>query len=194
MRLLLLAFLSIVIAACKKTSESTGTSLEIKVLTNQAGSAAVPEPMARVILHKRGDSSYVVHEAFSDDNGIVLFTGLTPDYYEADITKSCLDNYHNGAVYASPIPANVVTHRDMYLDSAGYISILNNTSVQYSFSAPANILGWGPYIISAGSDGIVPCKAGQFILTIYPTNTPSLAKDTSLRVYCGGSTHLDLPF
>jgi hypothetical protein len=125
----IILLVSTLFLGCKKESS---TELELTVTDNNGNivsNATVSlYPSATDLINR---TNPITSSKFTDNNGKVVFSGLTSMKYYWFAESGCLNNYNSSVTTTSSIPSNTRTSLNTIISGTGTLRFVNNSSNPY---------------------------------------------------------------
>jgi hypothetical protein len=170
--------------ACKKYREELiRPRLHITLKNDSAKSVAG----ATVRLYKNEQDPGITQ--VSDTGGVVFFENLEPILYYWYAEKGCTTNRVSQMYLNRPLIEDVVLYGNSRMVETGIVKISTNSNDTYKISdslVTRNVTRDTPYIAYR--------KVRHYLIRTEIPGVAGSAKDTLLRINCGDTTRLVLPF
>lgn len=142
---------------------------------------------ANVRLYKNINDSGTTR--ISDATGVVIFSDLDTTLYYWLAKKECKTNGLSQTTLNRPVLPGVVLYGYSVLTETGVLKIVNSSLENYKISdslVTATVTKDTPYVAYR--------KIGSHVLQIEKPGTPTFKKDTLIRIRCGDTSTLHLPY
>ena len=169
---------------CKKHEE---TILKPRLFITLKDDSARAVVGATVRLYKNAQDPGIV--LVSDTTGTVLFENLEPVLYHWHAEKGCSTNRVSQTTLNRPLLEDVVLYGYSVMTETGILKITTTSTEPYKVSdslVTTNVYIDTPYIAYR--------KVRSWLIHSEKLSTPGIGKDTLLRVNCGDTTRLVLPY
>ena len=125
----------------------------------------------------------------SDSSGLVVFSGLEVALYYWLAEKGCKTNRISQMTLERPLTLGAVHYGYSVLAETGTLKITTNSSQTYKISdSLVNIT------VSKDTPYIAARRVRSYLVHSENVNTPGVGKDTLVRIRCGDTTALALPY
>ncbi|MEO6720091.1 MAG: hypothetical protein ABIN67_06980 [Ferruginibacter sp.] len=125
----------------------------------------------------------------SDTSGVVIFSELDTTLYYWLAQKGCTTNRTSQTTLNRPLIPNTILYGYSVLAETGTLKIINNSPESYNVSDSL-------FKITLNKDTpyIAYRRARSYLIHSEKISTPGVGKDTLLRIKCGDTTILNLPY
>lgn len=144
---------------------------------------------ANVRLYKNISDSGI--SKLSDSTGVVIFYELEAVQYHWLASKGCSTNRVSQTTLNRPLVPNGILYGYSVLSPTGTLKIINNSTDLYKVSDSLSNIS---ITIHKDTPYIGHRKVRSYIIRSEKTNTPGTTRDTLLRIRCGDTTVLNLPY
>jgi hypothetical protein len=181
----ILIFFALVFLTC--TKEAPVPSLKTRLVITLADDEGKSVDSTVVKLYKKGIDTPMVKIA--DSTGLIYYSDLEVATYYWTAQKGCKNILASQSSLSGPLPQGLATYRYCVLSSRAVLKITNtapfayrltDSTISVSFKADTTLYAYP--------------KIGLRTLHFVPSDTLQKARDTVMRIKCGDTTFIKLPF
>lgn len=183
MGLIVLPLACLLFMMCAKNQDIILKPRLLITLRDEAGKKV---PGATVRLYKSEQDSGITQ--ISDTTGTVIFNNLEEELYYWLAVKGCKTNRNSQNTLNRPLIQDAILYGSSVLSETGTLKITNTSTEPYQVSDSLFniILNDTPYIAFP--------KVGSYVIHSEKVSTPGIGKDTLIKIRCGDTTSIRLPY
>ncbi len=184
--LILLTLTGLLIVKCSKKEQLSPKPALFITLKDSAKNSVAG---ATVRLYKNVKDSGITQ--MSDSNGVVIFENLEPELYYWLATKGCANNRGSQTTLKRPLIHGVVLYGYSVMSETGILKITNKSAERYKVSDTLFTI-----TLSRDTPYIAYPQVGTHLIhsKIASDTSTGAGKDTLIKVGCGDTTNLIVPY
>ncbi len=129
--------------------------------------------------------------------GVLIFSELDTTLYYWLAEKACITNRTSQTTLDRPLIPGAILYGYSVMFKTGTLKIINNSIEPYNVSDSIYNLTINKdttFTIYKGTPYVAYRRAGSYLLHIEKVSTPGIGKDTLVKVKCGDTTILNIPY
>jgi hypothetical protein len=183
--LLVIVLVNSLFVSCSETIQKELSKPRLLItLKTEAGKSV---PGASVRLYKNVSDPGLVK--ISDSSGVVIFSELEPVLYYWLAEKACKTNKLSQMTLDRPLVPGAILYGYSVLAEAGTLKIINNSTDAYKVSDSTFTV-----TVKKDTPYIVHRKVRSYLIHSEKISTPGTGKDSLIRIRCGDTTIINLPY
>jgi hypothetical protein len=175
---------AVFVGCSKPIKEKIAKPMLLITLRNDTGKSV---PGALVRLYKNVTDTGITK--ISDSTGVVLFSELDPELYYWFAKKDCATNRVSQVSLDRPLLPGVVLYGYSVMVETGTLKIINNSPEAYNVSD-----SFFKVTVKKDTPFIIHQRVRSYLVHSERVNTPGIGKDTLIRIKCGDTSILNLPY
>lgn len=191
--LFILALACLLLVKCSKKQQEIVVSPSLFITLRDSAGKGVGG--ATVRLYKNAQDSGITQ--ISDSAGVVFFQNLETKIYYWFAQKGCLTNRNSKNTIGRPLIQGIVLYGYSLMSATGILKIANSSAEPYTVSDSLfNVTFSNSFKITLSSDTpyIAYPRVGSYVIHSEKVSTPGIGKDTLIKVQCGDTSTIVLPY